>query len=138
MSSGAVGNGIWLGFCFVLVWCLCYYIIILYYTLLLLYIILLYPYLYSLLILSSSVLLPISSFFPNTLPLLFSSSSFQSSIYLLFFLPFLFLPLSPPNPDLSVNSKYTCRHFLTVIYILFRCFQSSRTFDPACFIGVDG
>ena len=54
--------------------------------------------------------------------LLFSSSSDFS---------FLLLLIYSPNPDLSVNSKYTCRHFLTVIYI-------PQESDPACFIGVDG
>ena len=109
-----------IGLCFVLVyrylrfgvrvgvdvWCLCYYI-------------LLYYILYS-----SSSSLP----FPIYLSLFLF-------YLLLFYLPFpLLLPPLPSIPFLSSSSShsfYTCRHFLTVIYI-------PQESDPACFIGVDG
>ena len=59
----------------------------------------------------SSVLLPISSFLLSS-PILISPYLFFSSLPLILLFPTLV------HPDLSVNSKYTCRVFLMFIYIL--------------------
>ena len=123
--------------------CILYYIIyyilyIYYYTIhIIISIIIYYTYIISYLILYSSDLSSQSSSFlfhlsslPNIPhPLLFFQS-FLSSPYN----PILFYPLPHPNIQ-SSHSKYTCRVFHLLIYIPA---VSHPTFDPACFIGVDG
>ena len=99
------------------------------------------------------ILFPISSsqpiFYPlpHSLPIFPSSPSDLSSL-----LPNILIYPSPlfsssshssfptlVHPDLSVNSKYTCRVFLMFIYIPIQYpHPSFPEFDPACFIGVDG
>ena len=131
-----------------------YYIIIYYYILYIIHILLYYSYY----ILSYTILFFSSSSLPS--PYLYSIFPSFSSYFL----------LSPHHPNhlhlpsifsfISSHSKYTCRHFLTVIYIIlqqsfpdnlsinsFYTYRylynliyipdSSKT-DPACFIGVDG
>ena len=100
-----------------------------------LYLILLYLTISYTILFSSS---PILSFpFLSPLPILSSSNTLLLLNPLIHHpfspLPFLSIILSLYNLiHLSVNSKYTCRHLDTLIYIIIQ--QS----DPACFIGVDG
>ena len=93
-----------------------YYII--YYTII--HIILLYYTL--LLILSSSLSLPLPFFCSISSSVLFYSPPFPSPLPF----PIFFSPLP--------HSKYTCRYLHNLIYIR----SHSRISDPACFIGVDG
>ena len=136
-----------------------YYIILLYYIL--------YVYYYISYILSYTILSFSFCSFPS-LPIFCSSHLLSSNIPLPIFCSSLPIPppsslLSPlhlfcsspnhlnlpflPIPILS-HTKYTCRHFLTVIYIIIQeSFPSSspniqifpishsRISDPACFIG---
>ena len=118
------------------------YIILLY--IILYYYILYYTIIYYIILFSSSHLsFPILSS-PNTL-LLFSPSSpisFRFGREYTLLPSFLFNPLllfflssSPLLFHLqSSHSFYTCRSLHILIYIP----DSSRQFDPACFIGVDG
>ena len=92
-------KGYW---CFVLVWC----VLVWHKVFILLYLILLYIYTYTIIsytILFCSLLL--SSFPSLPSPLLPISSSSHSSFPTLV------------HPDLSVNSKYTCRHLDILIYV---------------------
>jgi len=120
--------------------CLCYYIIyyIIYYTyiiILLLYIILLYTILYiiSYTILSSSFYLPFLFcsllFFPYPLPIFYLPPPLSSQSF------FSFLPLFP-----NISSSFILYlSVLTYTYLYsFQYFRLILTFDPACFIGVDG
>ena len=133
-------------------WCyiILLYIILLYYYILLIF--LLFPILYSLLFYPfSSPLLLHSKYTCRYLHILIYILLFSSPlpIYLLFSLssynnPFSSSPLpllSSPSP-LHIylqfypnHSKYTCRVFHLLIYVLSISHQQS---DPACFIGVDG
>ena len=126
---------------------LTYGVIILYYYYIL-YIILYYYYILLCLILYSSFY---SSFLSSSLPFLFPILPYLSSVLLSSSFPLFssspliyssssspslpsppFHPTHPlPNPDLSVNSKYTCRCLDILIYIPIPILTS----DPACFIG---
>ena len=107
-----------------------YYILYIYYYILYIHILLLYI-LY--LILYSSVLFFYLPFllFPSLFQ--YSSSPPHSHLSSISLPPLFFSSPFPTlvHPDLSVNSKYTCRHLDILIYI-------PQESDPACFIGVDG